>query len=278
MSTSSLLQQHNKQRSADTVQQVIECYGGEKWVSEMNELFPPTSIGCINFGYWEYVPDSISLNMRELSQLALYKKLLEFSGVSQDSKLRILEIGCGRGHGVNLISSDGHDCYGVDLTDSQIKKCITYYPHLHSKFQQAAANKTNFQSKLFDLVISVEAAQHFHNFFSFARESFRILKTGGKIAVTTFFFPKIDSKRKIKNLIPNDISGTHHAIQIHKVREYLEKSGFRNIEIVSIGSNVFKGFCKWAEQAMSQKNHTPMWEDAYENGLIDYYMILGEKV
>lgn len=263
--------------SEDTVQEVSACYGGKKWVKEINELFPITRSGCINFGYWEHVPDSISVELREKSQLDLYHKLFEFAGIDRKSGSTILEVGCGRGHGVNLLSTKGHDSYGVDLVKAQIQKCIQNYPNLELKFKEGLSNKTGFRANSFDFVISVEAAQHFHSFFSFVREGYRVLKNNGKIAITTFFFPNKHCKGKIMDLIPEDISGTHRTIQIQKAEEFLKKAGFQNIEIIPIGSKVFNGFCKWAAQSMSKKNHTPRWIEAYEKKLLDYYLIKAEK-
>lgn len=266
-----------KATSDETIQEVMSCYGGEKWVKEVNELFPPTNFGCINFGYWEQVPELISIKLREKSQLDLYRKLFEFADIHRIQKATTLEVGCGRGHGVNLLSSYSHNSYGVDLVESQIQTCMNNYPSIKSNFKHAFSNKTGFQANFFDFVISVEAAQHFHNFFSFTREAYRILKNSGKIAITTFFFPNKRCKRAIKDILPQDISGTHRMISISQAEKFLKEAGFKNIKIVPIGAKVFKGFCKWANQAMSNKNHTPRWVAAYENKLIDYYMISGDK-
>jgi cyclopropane fatty-acyl-phospholipid synthase-like methyltransferase len=263
--------------SEDTAEEVIACYEGKKWAKEINELFPITRLGCINFGYWEHIPDSISLKLREKSQLDLYNKLFEFVKIDEKSGSTILEVGCGRGHGVNLLSIKGHDSYGVDLVEAQIQKCIQNYPNLRLRFKDGLSNKTGFKTHSFDFVISVEAAQHFHSFFSFVREGHRVLRNNGKIAITTFFFPNKHCKKKIKNFIPEDISGTHRTIPIHNAEDFLKKAGFQNIEIISIGSKVFHGFCKWAAQSMSKKNHTPKWIDAYEKGLLDYYIIKAIK-
>lgn len=263
--------------SKDTVHEVNICYGGEKWVNEIDELFPFTKLGCINFGYWEHVPDFIPIELREKSQLDLYHKLIEFAEIDRKSSAKILEVGCGRGHGVNLLHSKGHDTYGVDLVEGQIKRCIENYPYLKPKFKKALSNNTGLNESTFDFVISVEAAQHFHCFFSFAREGYRILKNGGKIAITTFFYPDSRCKKQVKEILPEDVSGTHRAIQIHKAEKFLKKAGFQKIEIESIGSKTFNGFCKWAANSMTKKDHSQRWVEAYERNLLDYYVIKAEK-
>ncbi len=261
----------------DAIDQILDCYGTGTWLQETNELFPTCRLGCINFGYWEYVPDTIPLEAREKSQLDLYKNLFDFSGINKALTATILEIGCGRGHGVHLLSENGHNSYGIDLVVSQIQKCMRNYPNLASKFKQGLSNHSGFLSDTFNFVISIEAAQHFYSFFDFAQESYRILKEDGVLAITTFFFTKETSKREIKDLIPPGVIGTHFVIPIDDAKNFLEQAGFRNIKIISIGAFVFHGFCKWAVQSMSKKNHTPKWVEAYEKGFIDYYMISAEK-
>ncbi len=278
MTQTILIPKKQKITSEDTATEINDCYGGKKWVKEINELFPESEFGCINYGYWDRIPTTISLKEREDSQLNLYRKLLEFAGIEGKSKGSSLEMGCGRGHGVHLLSEEGLDAYGVDMVEAQIQKCIKHYPELRDSFKQAAVNKTGFKSSTFDYIVSVEAAQHFHSFLSFAKESYRLLKDKGKIAITTFFFPSKKAKHNIQDIIPSDISGTHRAISVQEAKDALIDAGFQNIKLLPIGGKTFEGFSKWAAQAMSQKNHTPKWLEAYTKNLIEYYMIVGEKV
>jgi cyclopropane fatty-acyl-phospholipid synthase-like methyltransferase len=278
MNKTLLIPQKTKITSENTAAEIIDCYGGQKWVKEVNELFPESEFGCINYGYWDQISTPISLEEREQSQLNLYLKLFEFAELKTKSIPCVLEMGCGRGHGVHLLNQKGCIAYGIDMVDAQIQKCINHYPELKNHYKQAFVNNTGFKANVFDFVISVEAAQHFHSFFSFTRESYRVLKNKGKIAITTFFFPNEKSKIKIKNFIPPDISGTHRAISIQQAKNHLKKAGFENIEVIPIGAKVFEGFSRWAAQAMTNTNHTPKWLDAYENNLIEYYMLTGEKI
>lgn len=58
----------------------------------------------------------------------------------------------------------------------------------------------------------------------------------------------------------------------------LDKVGFKNIKIESIGKNVWHGFDKWISQQSEFKNTwNRNWYKAYQNNLIDYYEITAEK-
>lgn len=260
-----------------TTEDVISCYKGNLWRKEIYELFPLTAYGCINFGYWNYIPDFISVNEREKSQLELYHQLLKFANLNEGVLRNILEVGCGRGHGVGILDKLGFDSYGIDITDSQIQLCKKFYPNLSNKFSVRDCVRSGYPNNFLDSIISVEAPQHFPDFYAFIRESYRILNNRGKFAITTFFYNNPSSKKKIAPYIPSDVSGTHHMIEINKALKYLSEAGFKDVEISKIGDKVFEGFCKWAVQSMSEVNHTPLWQEMYERGYLDYYMISATK-
>ncbi|WP_256439919.1 class I SAM-dependent methyltransferase [Candidatus Rhabdochlamydia sp. W815] len=118
--------------------------------------------------------------------------------MNEVSTATIIEIGCGRGHGVHLLSEKNHNSYGIDLVVSQIQKCVKNYPSLALKFKQGLSNRSGFLSNTFNFAISIEAAQHFYSFFDFAQESYRILKEDGVLAITTFFLLRKRVKEKSK--------------------------------------------------------------------------------
>lgn len=248
---------------------LIECYSDKKWTKEVEELFPLTEHGCINYGYWEQVPKKISLETREKSQFALYREVFKFAEIQQGKS--VLEVGCGRGHGVFLLSQMKCDPCGIDISDNQIVKCKSSYPGLN--FQVGNAENMNFRDHSFDCVVSIEAAQHFSNFARFCLEAKRVLRENGRLIVSTFFFQSPNAKERIHNYLPGDVSGYHHCIDIENGRSYMKAAGFRGVEQKSIGEKVFRGFSRWAKQEMSCLNHTPNWVLAYEAGLIDYYIL-----
>lgn len=262
----------------DQKNDVLECYSGNTWTKEIEELFPSDVQGCINYGYWEKVPNKITKKERLESQLQLYRKLFHFIDLNKKDSQKILEIGCGRGHGIYLLHQNGQQAYGIDLVQEQIGTCQKNYPLLKDYFRQGSASQTKFEAQSFDRIISLEAAQHFDSFKDFAQESYRILKSQGKIALSTFFFPNSNARIEIQSIIPKGVEGTHHAITIEKAKFDLMEAGFINIQILPIGNKVFKGFSNWAAQEMTIPNHTPLWIDAYHKNLIDYYMIKGEKI
>jgi SAM-dependent methyltransferase len=133
----------------------INFYSGLLDRNGMELLFPDLSKGCINFGYWEYIPKIISKSERLLSQIKLYQKII--SRFEPTKSQIILEVGCGRGHGVQMLLNSGMDAFGVDAVPSQIKICRENYPNDADRFIHGYAGHLPFQNESFDGIISLEA-------------------------------------------------------------------------------------------------------------------------
>ncbi|MGR3912463.1 MAG: class I SAM-dependent methyltransferase [Candidatus Rhabdochlamydia sp.] len=254
---------------------VIKFYSGLMDINGMEILFPDLELGCINFGFWNSLPEKIDKKTRLDSQINLYKKVISFLENGQDR--RILEVGCGRGHGVHLMLNYGFNPMGIDAVPSQISLCKDNYPQEAHRFIQGYAADTSFSDESFDGIITLEAAQHFPDFEAFIKESYRILKPNGELIISTFFFTGYSSNPAINDILPLNVLGSHHAVGIEYARELLSAHGFSNINILSIGENVFKGFCKWALQEKPHTKHSSQWVDAYELKYLDYFIIKCSK-
>lgn len=249
----------------------VRFYSGLVDKNGMDTLFPDLSNGCINFGYWESIPKKISKSVRLQSQIRLYQKTISYLSTSKSQS--ILEVGCGRGHGVQMLLNKGIDAFGVDAVSSQVDLCRKNYPNETDKFIQGYAGSLPFQKENFHGIISLEAAQHFPNFRNFAKEAYRVLKTSGSLIISTFFYTGFYRNPLIHDILPENVLGSHHAIGIKHANEILTDVGFSKISTTSIGENVFEGFCAWAKQEKPDTKHSSRWVKAFKSGLIDYYIL-----
>jgi hypothetical protein len=67
--------------------------------------------------------------------------------------------------------------------------------------------------------------------------------------------------------------GIDKAPSITTFKEILERNGFTNITVESIGKNVWQGFDAWTAQGDLKDSWTRNWYKAYQQGLIDYYLV-----
>lgn len=159
----------------------------------------------------------------------------------------------------------------------QIQRSQSNYPKLANRYQQGFAEKTGLESESIDRIITLEMAQHLPDFEAFAKETFRVLKPGGKLIISTFFFPHAKGKKEIRAILPPGFEGTHYTIPIGEAQEILSKAGFAQTDPFSIGNRVFAGYSAWAKQEQKKLSHSSRWVEAYDQGLLDYYILVVEK-
>lgn len=265
-------------RADPKVEPEVEAfYGGTLDSKAMKQLFPYENDGCINFGFWNTnINEKISLEKRVKSQFELYKQALDHIDLKNNQK--ILEIGCGRGHGLSFVMKTYQvDVFGIDAVKEQINRCQLSYPEISNNFSCNLADQLPFEDKTFDHAYSIEAAQHFPDFEAFVNEAYRVLKPGGVLVISTFFFPHEKAKKEIGKILPPGFEGTHYVISIGKAHQSLIKAGFSEVDPISIGKNTFHGFCEWAKQNQPKDTHSQHWVDAYNEGLLDYYILIAKK-
>ena len=158
--------------------QVQEAYG----VGGVGDL-PIFPGDLTNFGYWKDIEivGSISKQQKVLASQRLYCRVLdELSIAAEDT---IIEVGCGRGQGLAVI-----DCYnprkviGIDATLNQLSHHTGKNPVV-----QAFSESLPFGEASVDVVVSIEAIQHFKDPLAFVQECSRIVGSKGRVGITSYF-------------------------------------------------------------------------------------------
>ncbi|MDD2482652.1 MAG: class I SAM-dependent methyltransferase [Candidatus Shapirobacteria bacterium] len=141
---------------------------------------------------------------------------------------KIIDIGCGPGHLVDILSKKGFDSFGIDSVPSFID-----YAKKNKKgnFQIGDANKTNFKSKEFDTVILKSVLEHLKDDQSTLKEALRI---GKKIIVIVP--QKTSSKLKKRGLIYSHYQDKSHLRNYSKrsLTKLINISGGKLIKLISI--------------------------------------------
>jgi ubiquinone/menaquinone biosynthesis C-methylase UbiE len=154
---------------------------------------------------------------------------------AQDKARRILEVGCGTGHWLKGLAGLAVDRYGLDLSEGMLRKAAANDPQIH--LARGSAIDLPYAENCFDLVYCVDAIHHFGDAYRFIEQAYRVLRTGGRIAifgndphsgdVSWYGYDYFDSTREtdLKRFTP-------HSVLIKWMRE----AGFSKVEAQTIES------------------------------------------
>lgn len=136
------------------------------------------------------------------------------SKVTNSAQLRILDVGCGTGANLEMLSSFG-ESEGVDVSDDALEFCRAKGLTVH----KGLAEKLPFEDETFDIVTALDVIEHLDDDIAGLREMHRIVKKGGK---TLIFVPAFMWLWGVQD----DIS--HHRIRYTRkqIVERIEKAGF----------------------------------------------------
>lgn len=109
-----------------------------------------------------------------------------FENLDLGGSEKILEIGCGRGFYLNVLSkaSPKLDVTGIDLNEKYLSVAKDFINDNKVKLIKADATKLPFKDKSFDRIIATEILEHIPNDEEVISEINRVLKPGGIVMVT----------------------------------------------------------------------------------------------
>lgn len=265
---------------ADDYQEIIKTYGEDNLADK-----PPFQGGYINFGYWKNIPIKGGYKLTKYDRIKasfdLYKLIMDRLHIQQGHN--ILEIGCGHGYGGAYVATEykPNNITCIDVSPYQIKRAN----HLHRsvvehnknlEFQVSSADAIKKPNNYYDAIYSVEAAQYFPSMSHFAKEAHRILKSNGIITITTIFSTDKEGYNAAKKLLPTVQQDVDRLIPIDQVKQAFIDNGFKEIEVKTIGQDVFQGFDLWLSQVEDVpwgRNFYKLYQDQY----IDYYILTFKK-
>ncbi|MDH5366457.1 MAG: class I SAM-dependent methyltransferase [Cyclobacteriaceae bacterium] len=96
----------------------------------------------------------------------------------------VLEIGCGEGRGISLLSPEAKNYTALDKIQEVIDELSKQYPEI--KFIQSnIPPMSELESNSYDVVISFQVIEHIKKDKEYLQEIHRVLKPGGKAIITT---------------------------------------------------------------------------------------------
>ena len=112
--------------------------------------------------------------------------------VGRECTGRVLEVGCGTGHWLRLLSGTAIRVAGVDASRSMLAIARTKSPG--ASLAQGRAEQLPWGDRTFERVFCINALHHFEDKLGFLREAHRVLVPGGQI-MTVGLDPHIGADR-----------------------------------------------------------------------------------
>jgi 2-polyprenyl-3-methyl-5-hydroxy-6-metoxy-1,4-benzoquinol methylase len=124
---------------------------------------------------------------RYLNHINLIKKYLKTLNFPKDTKLRILDVGCGDGVLLYLISKTikeyNFEYYGVDLSEEALSIAAKKIPD--GKFIASEVYNIKLDSEFFDIIISSDVIEHVNHPEKMLEEIHRLSKNNALIIIGT---------------------------------------------------------------------------------------------
>ena len=132
-----------------------------------------------------------------------------------DRRPRILDVGCGTGANLLMLSQYG-DAEGVDVSEDALAFCRE---RGLDKVRLGAAEELPYEDGTFDLVTALDVVEHLDDDLAGLREMRRVLRPGGRVLlfVPTFMF--------LWGL-QDDVSNHRRRYRLPQLQRVLEQAGF----------------------------------------------------
>jgi phthiocerol/phenolphthiocerol synthesis type-I polyketide synthase E len=159
--------------------------------NQLNSTPYSRHIRFCNFGY--LADSSPQFSQVRLPQYILNKNtiqlVLEVIGDCDLTGCEILDVGCGRGGTITVITEyfQPKRVAGVDLSSSAIAFCRKNNPFEHVAYYEGDAEELPFQDAEFDVIVNIESSHSYPAIENFYLGVFRLLRTGGYFLYADLF-------------------------------------------------------------------------------------------
>lgn len=127
---------------------------------------------------WE-APDRKFIGHRD----GLTVNMSRYHFAARQASGRCLDIGCGRGYGMEHLEKSCTQCTGLDMSENFLREARQLYPQ-HT-FVHQNAEQLPFEDNRFDTVVSFEVIEHVQDDRAFLQEIRRVATPGALVVIST---------------------------------------------------------------------------------------------
>lgn len=121
----------------------------------------------------------------KLAKNNLLEHLARYHLVKGNKKSKVLDIGCGTGHGTNVLAKKFTHVFGLDTSEEGIEYAKKNWKKKNISFLVGSGTAMPFKNNTFDITVAFEVFEHIKNWKKFLEEIRRVTKRNGIIYIST---------------------------------------------------------------------------------------------